>query len=132
MIKISIAAKGRGCIAEFTRSYTMEEHDKEQYIQDGEQFALENFNLNKSEIVVQDSPVINKKLEAKIESRWGSGEKVVSGQMAIPKVHNPMHSCFRTYREVYLDGFTVLVKPVSAGIVYAVRNNLWVNELAHR
>lgn len=128
-IKISIAAKGRGNIAEFIRSYTMEEHSNDKYITDGEAYALEHFNIKADSIAVQDWPVINKQLEAKIEERWGSGEKVVPGHMAIPKVHNPKHSCFKSYRSFDIDDVTILVKPVSAGIVYAIKNNAWVNEL---
>ncbi|MFT7009512.1 MAG: hypothetical protein ACJAXJ_004061 [Colwellia sp.] len=128
-ILISIAAKGRGCIAEFIRPYTMQEHSDDKYIADGEAYALEHFNLKKDSVVVQDSPVIDKQLVAKIEDRWGSGDKVVPGHMAIPKVHNPMHSCFRAYRTLDIGGVTVLVKPVSAGIVYAIQNDTWINEL---
>lgn len=127
-ILISIAAKGKGCIAEFTRSYTMKEHSNDSYIADGEAYALEHFNLKPSDIVVQDNPVIEKHLKAKIEARWGSGEMFVIGHMALPKVHNPMHSCFKAYRTLNVDGVTVLIKPVSAGVVYAIQNEAWVNE----
>lgn len=128
-IKITISAENKGEVAQFIRLYTMKEHSDDQYIKDGEDYALENFNLKASQIVVQDWPVISKKLEAKIEKRWGSGDKVVPGQMAIPKVHNPMHSCFKAYRQFDLDGVNILIKPVSAGIVYAIQNDDWVNEL---
>jgi len=126
---VSINAKGKGSIAEFIRSYTMEEHCNDKYIDDGEAYALEHFKLKANEIVVQDSPVINKQLKTKIEKRWGSGDKVVHGQMAMPKVHNPMHSCFKSYKSFDIDGSTILVKPVSAGVVYAIENETWINEL---
>lgn len=128
-IRISIATKGKGTVANIEREYTMAEHFDDKYIRDAEVFAKSEMGLEKTEIVVQDWPIIDKALESEIERLYGSAGKVVEGKMAIPNVHNPMHSCFKSYREIPIMGQTVLIKPVSAGVVYAVPNQKWIEEL---
>mgnify|MGYP003385183560 CR=1 FL=1 len=127
-INITIAAIGVGDIAEFTRSYTMQEHFDEVYLKDGKAYALEKFNLRGDKVVVQDWPVIDDVLKIEISNSVGIQDKTL-GNMAMPKVHNPMHSCFKAYRQFDVAGVTLLVKPVSAGIVFAIQNDTWINEL---
>ena len=122
-IRISIAAKGKGNIANIEREYTMEEHFNDSYIKDGQDYAQSKFGLNKDDVVVQDWPAIDKLLESEIDRLYG-GE----GKVAVPKVHNPMHSCFKSYRLISTIGRMVLIKPVSAGIVYAIPNDNWIAE----
>jgi|TARA_R110002060_G_scaffold9059_1_gene13471 hypothetical protein len=127
-INITIAAIGVGGIAEFNRSYTMQEHFDEVYLKDGEAYALEKFNLRADKVVVQDWPVIDEVLKTEISNYVGIQDKDL-GNMAIPKVHNPMHSCFKAYRQFEVARVMIFVKPVSAGIVYAIQNDNWINEL---
>jgi hypothetical protein len=39
-----------------------------------------------------------------------------------------MQSCFKSYRQFNFIGVTVLVKPESAGFVYAIQNDIWEQE----
>lgn len=127
-LKLTIATIGKGTIAEIFHSYTMKEHSNDKYVKDGEAHALKEFNLKADQVVVQAWPVICESLEEKINEKWGSGKKLVIGHMAIPKIHNPMHSAFRAYRSFDFEGVVVLIKPVSAGVVYAIQNDVWLEE----
>ncbi|MDI4654237.1 MULTISPECIES: hypothetical protein [Pseudoalteromonas] len=43
----------------------------------------------------------------------------------IPKVHNPLLSCFSAYKSIQLDGISICYKQVSVGFCYAVVRDEW-------
>jgi hypothetical protein len=49
--------------------------------------------------------------------------------MAMPAIHNPMHSCYKAYRRIEFNGMVLLIKAVSAGVIYAIQNDEWIKEM---
>jgi hypothetical protein len=127
-VDITISIKGSNKSVDIIRKYTMQEHYDELFLADGKSYAVNELGLNESEVIVQCGPVIDKKIEAAINAELGSGDKASIGNMAIPKIHNPMHSCFEGYQSMDFHGIPLLVKSVSAGIVYAIKNEQWMEE----
>jgi hypothetical protein len=97
---VNIFTKGKGLVAELPRSYTMDEHFNDMFIKDGEHYALNTLNLNEDEIVVGCDPVIEKQLVDAINTEFGDGKNFTIGKMAMPAIHNPMHSCYKAYRRI--------------------------------
>jgi len=121
-LQISIARKGKGITDTLTGFYTMHEHANSKPIEDGKAFAAKKYP--NEHCVVQVSPLENIELENAVANEYGLSGK----QIALPKVHNPLQSCFTAYSAKTIAGVELLVYEVSFGVCFAEVNKEWLNE----
>ena len=121
-LQISIARKGKGATYTFTGFYTMCEHANGKPNEDGKAVAAEKYP--NEDCVVQVSPLDNPELEVAVAKEFGLEGNLI----ALPKVHNPLQSCFKAYYPKVIAGKELLIYEVSFGVCFAEVNTEWENE----
>ncbi len=121
-LQINIARKGKGNTDTFTGSYTMMEHAYDKPVKDGKAFAAKKYP--NEDCAVHISPLDNPELERAVADEFNLGKEY----HVIPKIHNPLKSCFTAYKHRTIAGSELLIYKVSSGICFAEVNTKWVNE----
>lgn len=121
-LKISIARKGQGTTDRLVCDYSMKEHHEGRPLADGKAFAAKKYP--NEDCIIDVWPKEDDKLMAAVRHEY----KLSDDQVAVPKVHNPLQSCFSAYKRTQIAGRDLLVSEKSFGICYAEVNHAWEQE----
>lgn len=115
---IEIRRPGRGLVDCIDGEFTALEHATDIPFEKGRQHANSKYNDQKSLVQVYAEP--------NIEAEQLLCEFLqVQTTHLIPKVHNPLLSCFSAYKYIQLGGISICYKQVSVGFCYAVVRDEW-------
>ncbi len=115
---MEIRRPGRGLVDCIDGEFIALEHVKNIPIERGHAYAKRKYQDNKSLVQV-------------CAEHNGTAEQLLSEFLQvpkshlIPKVHNPLLSCFSAYKYIRLGGISICYKRVSLGCCYAVVRDEW-------